>query len=299
MTDQDTNNAKQSLLNEYRSLERNASETGLLENAAPYGVELKQLPEKLHRLRQQGYVFGKRLQTEIAHTLDREWSAVEQPIRDFARRRGTDMSWRMQNLRSAFQNLNDAEGVAATMYMDRLSAELPAIHRDYDDCVTEIKRMLGTMPQTIDAYQRRLRLIELTLKHGAGAGFALQNEAIHTAVEAEWKKGNNDKENPDGIFYITDKRVIMERKEKQGGFIGMGGKLVQEVVWFLPLEQVASVNSEKKGLMGGIDLIHLQFKPGAAFESTTIEVKGHIDAHEFAEHLRSLLNGGIEADRIV
>ena len=89
----------------------------------------------------------------------------------------------------------------------------------------------------------------------------------------------------------------MERKEKEGSFLGFGGKKVQEFLWEIPVAQVLSIRPEQRGLLGVVDLIHITTAPESPLGETTVEVKGGIDADAFAAQLRKALDGSLESER--
>ncbi|NJL95119.1 MAG: hypothetical protein HC915_16070 [Anaerolineae bacterium] len=151
--------------------------------------------------------------------------------------------------------------------------------------------MPGNVAQTIS----QLGDIERYLEMASEATFPLAAaEAIFMAVEAEWEEGDK----PDGVFYITDQRVLFEQKEKTGkNLLGRGGKLKHELLWEAPLHTIDEVAHENKGLMGGIDLIYLKFLAGGPFAGTTLEVKKGIKAEWFAGQLKRAATGGLTKER--
>ena len=58
--------------------------------------------------------------------------------------------------------------------------------------------------------------------------------------------------------------------------------------------------AEQRGLMGMVDLIHFQLKPGSALKlpQVTVEVKGGVDADDFVKRLRPAFEGTLDRERI-
>ncbi|PJF44419.1 MAG: hypothetical protein CUN55_04125 [Phototrophicales bacterium] len=163
-----------------------------------------------------------------------------------------------------------------------------------DSAKERITGLYGAVPNNVSQTLAQIREIETYLERAESATFEfLAGEDVYMVVKAEWK----EKDDPDGYFYITSHRIVMEQSEKKGGVLGFGGKKQQGLLWEAPLGSVEQVTAEKKGLLGGIDLIHFQFGSGAPLGKTTIEVKGGINAEFFANKLRQAIRGDIEKER--
>ncbi len=161
-----------------------------------------------------------------------------------------------------------------------------------------ITGLYGTVPSNVSQTIAQIKEIETYLERAESATFPfLAGEDVYMVVKAEWKQSGKKKDDPDGFFYITSHRVLMEQSEKKGGMLGMGGKKQEGLLWEAPLGALEGVESEKKGLLGGIDLIHMRFGSGAPFGETTIEVKEGINAQFFAGKLQQANTGEIEKER--
>ena len=161
-----------------------------------------------------------------------------------------------------------------------------------------VKSAIGDLPEKVKALQARLDEVEAHVQRAAGSAVPLApGEGLYLAVNAEWRKGASARENPDGLLIVTDRRIVMERKEKEGSFLGFGGTKVQEFLWEIPVAQVRSIRPEQRGLLGVVDLIHITTAPESPLGETTVEVKGGIDADAFATQLRKVLDGSLESER--
>ncbi len=182
--------------------------------------------------------------------------------------------------------------------VDGLEKAMGDVEEAVGNAKERIDGLYGEVPNNVSQTMSQISEINTYLERAEDATFDfLAGENLFMAVKAEWKKGNNKKENPDGFFYITNQRVIMEQQEKKGGFMGMGGKKEEGALWEAPIDTIEDVESEKKGMLGGIDLIHMRFGSGAPFGETTIEVKGGINAEWFASKLKRAAKAEIEKER--
>lgn len=161
-----------------------------------------------------------------------------------------------------------------------------------------IRNLYGQVPSNVSQTYSQIRDIEGYLEQAKSATFDfLADEDLYMVVKAEWKKSGKGKDDPDGFLYITSRRLVMEQDEKKGGFMGFGGKKAEGLLWEAAVGSLAEISYEKKGMLGGIDLIHIQFGSGGPFGDTTIEVKGGIDAKFFASKLQQVASGEIEKER--
>lgn len=182
--------------------------------------------------------------------------------------------------------------------VDQLENAMSRAKASIDSAKERIVGLYGTVPSNVSQTVAQIKEIEGYLDRADEATFEfLAGEDVYMVVKAEWKESGKQKDDPDGYFFITSHRVLMEQSEKKGGFLGFGGKKEEGLMWESPLGSLSSVDSEKKGLMGGIDLIHLHFGSGGPFGETTVEVKGGINAQFFESKLKQAINGDIEKER--
>ncbi len=88
------------------------------------------------------------------------------------------------------------------------------------------------------------------------------------AVEAVWlKDGKEDKDDPKGVLYLTDQRLLFEQKQqvatKKILFITTESQKVQKLLAEVPTTLLETVNATKQGLFSHEDHIELTFASGA------------------------------------
>ncbi|MBI5930187.1 MAG: hypothetical protein HY862_12820 [Chloroflexi bacterium] len=184
--------------------------------------------------------------------------------------------------------------------ISQLDGAMARLSSEVDGAKRRIEGLYGEIPNNVDQTVGQIDQIERYLERAGEASFPLlAGEAIYMVVEAEWKKGKDKEDNPDGLLYITNQRVVMEQKEKVGKKLGMfGGKAVQGLAWESPIGSITDVTFEKKGMFGGIDLVTLKFGSGGPFGETTLEIKDGLHAQWFAGKLKQAASGEIESERV-
>jgi hypothetical protein len=96
----------------------------------------------------------------------------------------------------------------------------------------------------------------------------LATEGGLEAVKAVWcKSGKEVKEDPDGVLYLTDQRILFEQKEevvtKKVLFIATAKQKVQQLLFEVPVALVSNIQTSKQGFMKNEDHIEISFAPGA------------------------------------
>jgi hypothetical protein len=291
---------KQEWHRKHRELESGLDEGALLEKIRRVVRRAGQeLAGALGKIREDGYRFAGELEGEVEE-LARKAEEQERWLEGQVREKVRGLKWKLDDLREGFRRL-DTQVVSNTApALMRLEDELEDQRRDLDRLKKEIEEGVGDLPEQVDRLAGRLGVIRGYLDRSRGATFSLgEGEALYLAVDAEWKKTGKKSEDPDGVLHVTDRRVVMERKEKEGGFLGFGGKKVQGLLWEVAWGEVEGIRPEQQGLLGGVDLIHFRLKPGSALgaDEITVEVKGGIDADAFAEELRQALEGALDRRR--
>jgi hypothetical protein len=290
---------------EVRKLAETTSEARL---RAPFDAARDQIQRQVRdgidRARTRGYAFLAGLERQAAGLAER-LEAVGRNASHVLTPKLREWSWRIERLRDQCREAELDHTSDQAARLRHAEDDLKDVKTQAEHLVREGAAILGDLPQQVAKLAHDVAGVHRSLDVAAQSAVPLQpGERLALAAEAEWKKGSSNRENPDGLFIVTDRRIVMERKEKEGGFLGFGGRAVQELCWELPLASVASVRAEQRGLLGHVDLIHLSLAPGASVSvpggtspgaPITVEVKGSVDADEFAAELRGVLDGSLGA----
>lgn len=291
----DVQREKEALLRDYESLQRDAAMTDVLETISSTASTVAGLSGRIRSIRDRGYAFAGYLEGK-AEILSQQWKAVESQTRESVRSASKGVADDLEALDDKVRNLNAAQGLAAKTYMNQIEPEISRIRNQISVSKQKVESSFGEVPNNVQQTVSQIEQIENYMERAEQASFQLNaGEAVFMAVEAEWE---SHKDKPDGIFYVTDQRVIFEQKEKvDKNFLGFGGKMKQEILWEAPIGNVDEVAHENKGLFGGVDLVHIKFRDGAPAAKTTIEIKGGIAAEWFATQLKRATTGALAKER--
>jgi hypothetical protein len=261
-------------------------------------TEIAGLPGEIKGLRERGYAFAGYLERK-ADVLKEQWVQVRQQVQQI-------VSQEIERAQRQFDELTDLWKRLETQLSDKakeqnfklVSVGLENLEKAVDAARSRIEGLYGQVPDNVSQTQTQLRQIQgfLALADESTIDWK-PTEALYMVHEAKWVKSG--KEEPEGLFFMTDQRFIFEQKEKVGGRFGFGGEQVQQVILEVPVGTVSEVRSEDKGLFGRTDLVHLKLSSGD-YAEVTVEVKsGGIDSKWYAQQLNRVVSGEIEKERAI
>ena len=259
------------------------------------------------QVRSRGYAFRSYLEHK-AEVLNKNWD----DIRRQAQRSIDDERDRLRaSLREIETRLDKSEtggSVAmkmkfggAAVNLDDIDGEVDELARLVSSAESRIKNAYSTMANDINGTKRQIDEINWIMDEKDEASFEfLAGEALFLIAEAEWVATGKGKQDPDGILYLTDQRLIFEQKEKTGKTLGFfGGKMEQEVEWEVPLHLVEDVKSENKGMFGGKDMLYFTLGSGAPHREITVEVKGSADNKFWMKQINRMKTGETKDERAI
>jgi ribosomal protein L37AE/L43A len=158
---------------------------------------------------------------------------------------------------------------ALETFESKVSAASNSIRGMYDSFLNEVAQT-----------KQELDRIEWMLLQLAEACFKLlPTECGIMAVKARFARDERlDKNDPQGVLFLTDQRLIFEQKEevatKKFLFIATEKEKVQNMLLEVPVALVEKVETTKKGLFKNEDHITVIFKHGAPFHSAWFHLNG-------------------------
>ncbi len=291
-----------SLRREFDETHDAARFTSITEEIGSIGGEVSTLPSEIEEIRNRGYAFRSYLENK-AEKLHEHWRDIRQSVRDSVERESDDLKRELSSVERWVERAeNDADDPdRAGSTIDKAQEELGELKSKIEGAERRISSTFSTLRQDISQTKTQLSQINWYLDQKDEASFDfLAGEALFLAAKAEWVKTGKNKQDPDGILYLTDQRLLFEQKETTGKRLGMfGGKKEQELELDLPLGQIEGVEPEKKGMLGGIDLLNFELGSGAPFSTLTIEVKGGVNCKFWAKQIERMISGDTQDERAI
>ncbi len=262
----------------------------------------RSLPSKIKGIRERGYAFRSYLEHK-AEVIQNHWEDIRHRVQQAIE---TESNGLREELQDVEKKLEAAERVADSeeKLAGRLELLTPGIERleeKVKQAAIRVKDIYKTLQSDISGTESQLREIEWFLEQKEEASFNfLAGESLFLAAKAEWVATGKAKQDPDGIIFLTDQRLIFEQKETTGKTLGLfGGKKEQEVKWEIPLHQFEGVEAEKKGMFGGKDMLNFSLKSGAPYAKITVEVLGGVDCRFWGKQINRMVNGEVSDERAI
>ncbi len=293
------------------SLEVNALQSSLaeLQTRAAFGdvqsdmTELdalvRRIAELLESARQKGFRYQGDLEQQVYGAMS-QWQSIRPRVEANLAQQMHAFQSRVETVNPQIQRLNTmlANPNLAGAMLRSAQSQVNALLSEASRISTEMQRSYADVEAQSATLNNRLTQVHWALDQLAAASFQLAaGEDLVAAVAARWDKEGKD--DPEGILFLSNKRLIFERKEKVATkkvlFIVTASELVQEVVIDQKLTEILAQKAENKGLFGHQDFLSVQFKDNH-LGWVNFHLNGQ-DADDWSTMLGRARSGEIENDR--
>ncbi|MBA3871591.1 MAG: hypothetical protein H0X30_20790 [Anaerolineae bacterium] len=305
MTTQDPNAsvaAHEALQRQWKDLFGKISLPDISHTVTDTSDKLQKLPEQIVRIRQRGYVFASYLEQK-RDVLVKRWDDIKRNILSSILSESGTFRTEYNRIDSLMTDLGRLISNPATLdsSMGPVKQRITDLENRIEATEKKLKTDLGSLPADVDQTLKQLTDITWYLDQKDEASFKfLAGESLFLAAKAEWVETGKGKTDPDGILYLSDQRLVFEQKETTGKTLGLfGGKKTQELKWEVPLNLIAEVKAENKGLFGGKDMLYFTLKSGAPFSQITVEVKGGVACKFWAAQIQRMISGNTKDERAI
>ena len=260
-------------------------------------TEISGLPNKMHDLRQRGYVFGKAMEAKADEMINR-WHMLRPTIMTQIQFQGQQLESELPAVESKLSRL---VGISSNVALARpickqLRSDVDILQGRASAVIQSIEGMYDKLKNELNSFKQNLQEVGWMLTQIAEASFKLlPTEAGIMAVKAVWAPGGKEeKGDPEGVLYLTDQRLIFEQKEeiatKKVLFVTTEKKKVQEVKFETPVALVEDVRTSRQGVFKNEDHLDLQLASGAPFRAI------HIHIWQDCERWKGLINRAVTHD---
>ncbi len=286
-----------SLQSSLSSLQTQSSFDDLIEELNRLDRDLTHAVDLLESARDKGFVYQKELD-DLALEALQAWEQVYQHTANQVDQQEATFHTRLSPLNGQVSQLNTrlSNPTAASSQLRITESNVNDLLRDVGTLRSNLRNQYSEVQNKVYTLNGKLTTIHWALTQLAEARFQTsEGENLVMVVKTRWDQvGDND---PEGILYLTSKRLIFERKEKVATkkilFITTASELVHEVMIDEPVADLRSVKAVNKGLFGHQDFLEVQF-PKAG------DVALHLDGQDskgWAALIERVRTGRIEDER--
>jgi hypothetical protein len=252
---------------------------------------INELDQKIAGLRTRGYVFGKDIEAN-ARDFEKQWSKLHPSITTQIKEQSVSLQAATRPIETQMKRLSaqSTNVKAAQQLLNKVKAAVEALEGEANAATSTINGMYDSLQGEVHKLASKITKVDWMLKELAEASFQLLNtEAGIMAVKAVWtKSGDEQKDDPEGVLFLTDQRLLFEQKEavatKKVLFIATEKETVQDLLLEVPVALVESVATSKKGLLKNEDHIEVSFQSGAPVH------QAHFHIWQPCEEWQALIN---------
>lgn len=247
--------------------------TDIRDRVEDLGSTVRGLDRRIESLREKGYAFEKKMEGQ-AKDLVKEWNKIAPGLLREIESEAKNLEENLRPLESQLGLLAGDRGMPKTLSsrVKRLRSQVKSLEGRVEAAEENIRGGYDQFSRDVEELKSQLYKLEWMMTELSEASFELlATESGIRAVKAVWAKaGKQEKDDPEGVLYLTDQRIIFEQKEKVTTkkvlFIATEKKLVQETLWEVPVVLVEDVKHRKEGFLNKDDYIELTFSSEAQFD---------------------------------
>lgn len=269
------------LQTELRTLQGKVNLLSVRDSVNDLKARIEGLPQRVRDLRQRKYAFAKGLE-ERAQDLGARWSAALPGIVQVIEQQSAQLQQAVRPVESQLTALASRLGAPdyARPLITQLRAELHTLEGRVSSAESALRGMYDSMSGEANKLHGELERVKWMLDQLDQASFTLlATEGAVAAVKATWTRdGKEDKDDPQGVLFLTDQRLLFEQKQqvatKKVLFITTESKMVQLLTLDVPLTSIEEVKASKQGLLKNEDFLDFRFAQGAQVPKAQFHIFG-------------------------
>ena len=306
MVDLNTSSASQALASESLALQTTLSDLQSQSSFTDITADINRLDQKFNSLtdllesaRHEGYRFEGGMEQKAFEAMS-QWQQIRPKVEKILVDQSRTLQGQLNTLNLQVKDLNlklSNQAVAAPLLKSARSTA-DTMLQNVQSVKSNLRSSYSAVDATLQEIERSLTRIHWALDQLKEAKFKLDSgEDLVMAVPARWDKESKD--DPEGILYLTDHRLVFERKEKVATkkvlFITTASEMVQEVQIDQPIQAVLEWKAENKGLFGHQDFLMVRFEE-AKLDSVAFHVNGQ-DSKDWVALLEKVRSNQIQSER--
>lgn len=301
--------ARQALARKQESLERDlaslyddARMASIRSEVEQASAQLAALPDRLQRIRARGFQFHATLEQELER-LARNWETFKPQIVASVEREYQRLAVSMARVQEEVSGGRAFMSLPVAHVSERLQRSQATLENFKSDVRAAETTLRGTLSSATEGIRKADKIIsdaEAMLDELDAASFRLlPGEAPVAMAHAEWLRSKDDERK--GLLFITDHRVVFERKEevvtKRKLLIFTEKKLVRETQFEAPIGSVESVSIERTGGLFKKPVVKVALTcPPAPYPQVLLSLRG--DAEEWKGLITRVITGDADRDRV-
>jgi len=287
-----------SLRSEWTSLADKVSLGGVLDRLEDMDGEIGDLKQAIADVRADGYLFDRGWE-EKADKLQSRWPDQKREAQRILNEQTQTLRNSARDVERLFERADRNHNL-----IDDLDRQLDALEDQISRAEQNVRGAFDRTEQELADIDKGLEWAKFMLDALGAATFKLYPEENGVAAcKAQWMGG---REEPEGVLFLTDARIIFEQKEEKATkkvlFITTAKELVQKKLWEAPVGAIEETSAEDKGGVLGFgvkEMLTLRFDTRVRDvpKEATLRFKDYADNEMWQDLIRRVKSGQIAAER--
>jgi hypothetical protein len=295
-------NSIESVKSDYTSILNASSLNTVRDEFSSLDSSVANLSLRVQNIRNRKYAFNK-ISEQQCTEYQNQWASNKNMIQNQIMNESNRLQSTVRSLEYRVNSLN--VGSANPALVQSIKFEVDQLRSQISTSENTLRKLFEGIKTEVTKLTAQFDLVDFTLDNSESASFGfLPSEAVVMAVKAVWTRDNfkEDKEDPKGILFLTDQRLVFEQKEevatKKVLFVTTERELVQKLQFEVAVVSVGSVKATKQGLFKNEDWIDLTLSSGSFAAEAKLHLEGQ-DCIEWQKLITRVKTGDINADRAI
>jgi len=268
-----------SLQSDLRSLQSKVQLADARHTLEDLNMKIQGMPRSIQNLRDRNYVFEKGL-ADRATNIASLWAVSYPSVRNYLDQQSYQLINAIHPIESqvnyaASQSGNPQYGLSM---ITSIKSAIGTLDGNATSVESTASGMYDQIRSDFSALDDHISKVNWTLDRLGEASFPLlPTEAAIMAVKANWNRsGKEDKDDAQGILFLTDHRIIFEQNQevatKKVLFIATEKKKVQQLLLEAPINLLGDIKTNKGGFFKNEDFIIITLAHGAVVPSAQFHI---------------------------
>lgn len=291
----------ESVRRDFTDLIKKVSFSAVRDEAAELETKIANLPMRIQKIRERKYAFNKALES-AAVEFQKQWALKRGQVQSQISIQAASLQAQLRPLESRVAALN--LGSTSATIVKTLMNEVDSFKTKAAAAEDALEEIFNSLKEEFNKTSRQVDLIEKALDHSESASFGfLPGESVFATVKAVWTRDNKeDKEDPEGILFLTDQRLVFEQRQeiakKKVLFVTTEREKIQQLQFETPVVSIDNIKATKQGMFKNEDWLEFQLPSG----SFAREVKLHLDGQDcnlWQQYINRVKSGDINSERAI
>lgn len=258
------------------------------------------LPLRVQTLRQRKYAFNALLEKKATEVSAR-CAAIQGDVEGRIAMQATQLQSTMRSIEMRFNALG---ALPSGTMVQILTNETEQFEERCSSAANAVAALYEAVKSEVNDFTHKLGELEYALDKADGASFGfLPGEAVVKAVKAVWcRSGKEDKNDPEGVLFLTDQRLIFEQNEeiatKKVLFVTTEREKVQKMLFEVPVVSIENILASKQGALKNQDMLDLRLASGCFAERAVLHIF-YENCNDWQRYILSVKTHEVDKDRVI